>query len=56
MKPNQLWVNQRDGRFADEALARGLALNGAGKAEAGMADRDDVRCFVDFIDADEGRL
>ena len=25
------------------------------KAEAGMADRDDVRCFVDFIDADEGR-
>jgi len=26
------------------------------KAEAGMADRDDVRCFVDFIDADEGRL
>ena len=36
MKPNQLWVNQRDGSFADEALARGLALNGAGKAEAGM--------------------
>ena len=36
MKPNQLWVNQRDGRFKDEALARGLALNGAGKAEAGM--------------------
>ena len=36
MKPNQLWVNQRDGSFADEALARGLALNGAGKTEAGM--------------------
>ena len=36
LKPNQLWVNQRDGSFADEALARGLALNGAGKAEAGM--------------------
>jgi len=26
------------------------------KTEAGMAGRDDVRCFVDFIDADEGRL
>ena len=36
MKPNQLWVNQRDGRFRDEALARGVALSGAGKSEAGM--------------------
>ena len=36
MKPNQLWVNRRDGTFTDEALARGLALNGAGKQEAGM--------------------
>lgn len=36
MKPNQLWVNRRDGTFTDEALARGLALNGAGKEEAGM--------------------
>ena len=26
------------------------------KAEAGMGDRDDIRCFVDFIDADEGRI
>ena len=26
------------------------------KAEAGMGDRDDIQCFVDFIDADEGRI
>ena len=26
------------------------------KTEAGMGDRDDIQCFVDFIDADEGRL
>ena len=26
------------------------------KAEAGMGDRDDIQCFVDFIDADERRL
>jgi len=26
------------------------------KADAGMGDRDDIQCFVDFIDADEGRL
>lgn len=26
------------------------------KEEAGMGDRNDIQCFVDFIDADEGRL
>jgi len=26
------------------------------KKEAGMGDRDDIQCFVDFIDADEGRI
>ena len=26
------------------------------KDEAGMGGRDDIQCFVDFIDADEGRL
>ena len=35
-QPNQLWVNRRDGTFVDEAVARGLALNGAGKTEASM--------------------
>ena len=49
MKPNQLWVNRRDGTFTDEALERGLALNGAGKQEAGMG--------VALGDADgDGRL
>jgi hypothetical protein len=35
-KPNHLWINQRDGAFREEAMARGVALNGMGKAEAGM--------------------
>ena len=26
------------------------------KDEAGMGGREDIQCFVDFIDADEGRL
>lgn len=26
------------------------------KADAGLAQRDDIRCFVDFIDADEKRI
>jgi len=26
------------------------------KEEAGLGDRDDIQCFVDFIDADEGRI
>jgi hypothetical protein len=31
-----LWVNQRDGTFKDEAISRGVAYNGAGRPEAGM--------------------
>ena len=31
-----LWVNQRDGTFKDEAILRGVAFNGAGRPEAGM--------------------
>ena len=41
---------------SDEAnieLRERLAIR---KEEAGMGDRDDIQCFVDFIDADEGRL
>jgi enediyne biosynthesis protein E4 len=34
--PNQLWINQRDGTFKDEALLRGSAVNAQGAAEAGM--------------------
>ena len=26
------------------------------KEDAGMGERNDIQCFVDFIDADEGRL
>jgi hypothetical protein len=34
--PNQLWVNQKDGTFTNEALLAGAAVNRDGKAEAGM--------------------
>ncbi len=34
--PNQLWINHRDGTFADEALVAGAAVNAAGASEAGM--------------------
>jgi hypothetical protein len=33
---NHLWINQRDGTFKEEAILRGIAYNGMGKAEAGM--------------------
>ena len=26
------------------------------KKESGIADREDIQCFVDYIDADEGRI
>jgi hypothetical protein len=35
-KPNRLWINQRNGTFAEEALRRGVAYNEMGTAEAGM--------------------
>jgi hypothetical protein len=34
--PNQLWMNQGNGKFVDEALIRGCALNALGMSEAGM--------------------
>jgi enediyne biosynthesis protein E4 len=34
--PNQLWMNRRDGTFADEALLSGAALNAAGNPEGSM--------------------
>ena len=33
---NQLWVNQRDGTFVEEAILRGLAFNSYGHPEASM--------------------
>jgi hypothetical protein len=35
-EPNQLWVNQGDGTFADEATLRGCAFNAFGSVEANM--------------------
>jgi enediyne biosynthesis protein E4 len=34
--PNYLWINRKDGTFADEAVARGLAYNGVGQPQANM--------------------
>ena len=34
--PNQLWINQQNGTFKNEALLAGAAVNRDGKAEAGM--------------------
>ena len=35
-EPNRLWVNLGGGRFRDEAMLRGAAINTVGKAEASM--------------------
>ena len=40
-------------RPGDEASAARLKMR---KEQAGMSRRDDIKCFVDFIDADEKRL
>jgi len=34
--PNQLWINQRDGRFLDEGFASGTALSASGRSEGSM--------------------
>jgi enediyne biosynthesis protein E4 len=34
--PNQLWINQRDGTFRDEALLAGCAVSGDGRPQASM--------------------
>ena len=41
---------------ADESNPKLREILTQRKEEAGMGDRDDIQCFVDFIDADEGRL
>ncbi|HEY1188013.1 MAG TPA: VCBS repeat-containing protein, partial [Gemmata sp.] len=35
-QPNRLWINQKNGTFADQAVSRGIAFTAAGKAFAGM--------------------
>ena len=42
--PNQLWINQKDGTFKNEADIRGCAVNADGVAEAGMG--------IDIADVD----
>ena len=34
--PNQLWINQKNGTFKNEALLAGVAVNRDGRVEAGM--------------------
>ena len=34
--PNQLWINRRNGTFADEGMLAGVALNAAGNPEGSM--------------------
>jgi hypothetical protein len=36
MSPNQLWINQSDGSFRNDALFAGCAVNAEGKPEASM--------------------
>ena len=48
-EPNQLWVNQGDGTFADEAVLRGCAFNAAGSVEANMGVTiGDAHCSGNF--------
>ncbi len=51
--PNQLWMNQRDGTFIDDALIMGSSVNASGLYEAGMgvvaADFDNDADFDLFL-------
>jgi hypothetical protein len=40
-------------KLEDAAMQDRLKMR---KASAGLANRDDIKCFVDFIDADEKRI
>lgn len=61
--PNQLWINQGNGRFIDEALIRGCAVNQMGIAEAGMGvavvdlfQRGQWDLFVTHLEGEGNRL
>jgi hypothetical protein len=51
--PNRLWINQRNGSFKDEAVLRGIAYDGMGKAPAnmgvGLGDVDGDGLFDVFV-------
>ncbi|MEE8166366.1 MAG: VCBS repeat-containing protein, partial [Myxococcota bacterium] len=60
---NNLWLNQRNGRFVDDALMLGAAYNDMGQPEAGMGvlaedlDRDGrVDLFVTHLDEETNTL
>jgi hypothetical protein len=61
--PNQLWINQGDGTFVDQAMLRGCAVNGMGMCEAGMGiavadlfDRGAFDLFVTHLVGEANRL
>ncbi len=54
---SQLAFNDAVGNYGvDEANADLRARLAQRKEAAGFGNRNDIQCFVDFIDADEGRL
>ncbi|MBX3395285.1 MAG: CRTAC1 family protein [Phycisphaerae bacterium] len=61
--PNQLWINLGDGRFEDQALLAGCALDSRGSAEAGMGvqavdidDNGDLDIFLTHLRGETNRL
>jgi len=61
--PNQLWINQGNGKFVDEAMIRGCAVNRLGIAEAGMGvaavdifQRGWLDLFVTHLEGEGNRL
>ncbi len=61
--PNQLWINQGNGKFVDEAMIHGCAVNGMGMSEAGMGievadffERGSFDLFVTHLVGEANRL
>ncbi|MBK8267038.1 MAG: CRTAC1 family protein [Planctomycetes bacterium] len=61
--PNQLWINKGDGRFENDALVSGCAVNAKGTAEAGMGvqaadvDQDgDLDFFISHLRGETNTL
>lgn len=61
--PNQLWINQGNGTFTEEAVWRGCAVNSMGMAEAGMGvvavdllQRGQLDLFVTHLMGEGNRL
>lgn len=62
-RPNELWINQRDGTFSEEAVVRGAACNAMARSEANMgvavgdADGDGLfDLFVTHLTSEAHRL